>query len=403
MYKVSKVSKVSKKVSYRMSSSIEASVRLRQLAGVLSGADAEVCLAALERWGACVRGCPCPVGWEVSSDSGSGLGSGLGRCGALVWSGGWERCTWASVDRGLCLGCGSRPAAEVDLASERAAAGRVWRPRGGVRGPGLGARARKAGVDAEQVLAEMRLRGDDAAAAEEWVRGELAPRESRGRPRASAPQLCEEPAPDLFAELAGELAGGDEVETAAAKEQANEQAKQAKEQAKAAKEQAKAAKEQAKAAKEQAKAAKEQAKEQAKAAKEQAKEQAKAAKEQAKEQAKAAKEQAKEQAKAAKEQAKEQAKAAKEQAKEQAKADKQAKAQTKAAKEQAKEQEQERPVQAELQPDTFSDDEEEIDVRPFEHNGKRWLRDDAGAIYDPESHDEVGRWDEKSQSVAINA
>ena len=381
MYKVSKVSKVSKKVSYRMSSSIEASVRLRQLAGVLSGADAEVCLAALERWGACVRGCPCPVGWEVSSDSGSGLGSGLGRCGALVWSGGWERCTWASVARGLCLGCGSRPAAEVDLASERAAAGRVWRPRGGVRGPGLGARARKAGVDAEQVLAEMRLRGDDAAAAEEWVRGELAPRESRGRPRASAPQLCEEPAPDLFAELAGELAGGDEVETAAAKEQANEQAKQAKEQAKAAKEQAKAAKEQAKAAKEQAKAAKEQAKEQAKAAKEQAKEQAKAAKEQAKEQAKAAKEQAKEQAKA----------------------DKQAKAQTKAAKEQAKEQEQERPVQAELQPDTFSDDEEEIDVRPFEHNGKRWLRDDAGAIYDPESHDEVGRWDEKSQSVAINA
>ena len=45
------------------------------------------------------------------------------------------------------------------------------------------------------------------------------------------------------------------------------------------------------------------------------------------------------------------------------------------------------------------EEEEEVCVRVFEHDGKRWLRDDGGAIYDPESHDEVGRWDEESQSV----
>ena len=45
------------------------------------------------------------------------------------------------------------------------------------------------------------------------------------------------------------------------------------------------------------------------------------------------------------------------------------------------------------------EEEEEVSVRVFEWKDKRWLRDDAGAIYDPESHDEVGRWDEESQSV----
>ena len=45
------------------------------------------------------------------------------------------------------------------------------------------------------------------------------------------------------------------------------------------------------------------------------------------------------------------------------------------------------------------EEEEEVCVRVFEWKDKRWLRDDAGAIYDPESHDEVGRWDEESQSV----
>ena len=54
----------------------------------------------------------------------------------------------------------------------------------------------------------------------------------------------------------------------------------------------------------------------------------------------------------------------------------------------------------ELQVEGYEEEEEvDVCVRVFEHKGKRWLRDDGGAIYDPETHDEVGRWDEESQSV----
>jgi len=40
-----------------------------------------------------------------------------------------------------------------------------------------------------------------------------------------------------------------------------------------------------------------------------------------------------------------------------------------------------------------------VEVAPFEHAGQRWLRDGQGALYDPETHDEVARWDPLSQQA----
>ena len=40
-------------------------------------------------------------------------------------------------------------------------------------------------------------------------------------------------------------------------------------------------------------------------------------------------------------------------------------------------------------------------MRVFEHGGVRWLRDDQGVLYDPDTHEEVARWDEQLQGVAF--
>ena len=47
------------------------------------------------------------------------------------------------------------------------------------------------------------------------------------------------------------------------------------------------------------------------------------------------------------------------------------------------------------------EDEEEVSVRVFEHGGAKWLKDDAGCIYDPESHEEVGQWNEAEQKIVL--
>jgi len=153
-------------------------------------------------------------------------------------------------------------------------------------------------------------------------------------------------------------------------------------------------------------AAKEAAKESAKTEKEAAKLAEKAEKEAAKLAEKAEKEAAKESAKAEKEAAKlakESAKAEKEAAK-LAKAEKPAKkATTKKVAE---------PVVAvtvvpepELESEAESEDEEEeeesapVGVKPFEHKGVKYLRASTGAIFDPESHEQIGNWNEQTKDV----
>ena len=39
------------------------------------------------------------------------------------------------------------------------------------------------------------------------------------------------------------------------------------------------------------------------------------------------------------------------------------------------------------------DDEEDVKVVRFEHNGVKYLKDDEGYLYDPETQEEVGYWD----------
>ena len=324
----------------------ESVVRVRQLAGVLEGQDASCILATLERWSVCTRGCPVAFGFDAAEG---------GRCGALVWSGAWERCTWSAVGGSdLCVGCSLQGCPE--LSRDRRESGKKWRARSGLRGAGLGALARKACVGAPEVLAEMLARGEDVSAAEACVVRELAPREQRGRPKAPSPELCEEPSPDVFAELARELSP----------EQEQEQEQEQEAQCAAAPRASAQAEKEAKQAEKEAKQAE-------------------------KEQAKQAKQAEKEQARQAKQAEKEQAKQAKQAPKKQA-PKKQPPSEQFLAPE-------------ELLPEPLSDEEsaagadESVEVAPFEHAGQRWLRDGQGALYDPETHDEVARWDPLSQQA----
>ena len=359
----------------------ESVVRVRQLAGVLEGQDASGILATLQRWSVCTRGCPVAFGFDAAEG---------GRCGALVWSGAWERCTWRAVGGSdLCVGCSLQ--ARPELSRDRRESGKKWRARSGLRGAGLGALARKACVGAPEVLAEMLARGEDVSAAEACVVRELAPREQRGRPKAPSPELCEEPSPDVFAELARELSPEQE------QEQEQEQEAQCAAAPRASAQAEKEAKQAEKQAEKQAKQAEKQAEKEAKQAEaKQAKQAEKEAKQAEKEQAKQAKLAEKEQARQAKQAEKEQAKQAKQATKKQAPKKQAPKKQPPSEQFLASE---------ELLPEPLSDEEsaagadESVEVAPFEHAGQRWLRDGQGALYDPETHDEVARWDPLSQQA----
>jgi len=158
---------------------------------------------------------------------------------------------------------------------------------------------------------------------------------------------------------------------------------------KAAAKKPKMTKEEREAAKEAEKLAKQQAKEAEKLAKQQAKEAEKLAKQQEKEAEKLAKQQAKEAAAAEK---KEKAKAAAAEKKEKAKA---AAAEKKA--EPVKPVEAPVVEEAELQADEL--DEEAVEVVKFEHEGIIYLRDENNVLYDMESQDEVGTWDEAAGKI----
>ena len=131
-----------------------------------------------------------------------------------------------------------------------------------------------------------------------------------------------------------------------------------------------------------------------------AKEAEKLAKLKAKEDEKLAKQQEKEAEKLAKQQAKEAEKLAKQQAKEAAAAEKKEKAKAAAAEKKA---EPVKPVEApvveeaELQADEL--DEEAVEVVKFEHEGIIYLRDENNVLYDMESQDEVGTWDEAAGKI----
>ena len=44
----------------------------------------------------------------------------------------------------------------------------------------------------------------------------------------------------------------------------------------------------------------------------------------------------------------------------------------------------------------------EVAVKRFEHNGVKWLRDTTGVIYNMETQEEVGVWNEEMQTIVMN-
>ena len=133
----------------------------------------------------------------------------------------------------------------------------------------------------------------------------------------------------------------------------------------------------------------------------------------AKEAEKAAKKAAKEAEKAAKKAAKEAEKLAKKQAKEAEKLAKKAakKAPKKASKDEPKDaveelqqqledlELQEEKVVSSHDEDEDEDEDDEVEVVKFEHEGKEYLKDCENIVYDMETQDEIGTWDETSKKI----
>jgi len=159
-----------------------------------------------------------------------------------------------------------------------------------------------------------------------------------------------------------------------------------------------------KAAKEAEKEAKKLAKEAEKLAKKEAKEAEKLAKKQAKEAEKLAKKQAKEAEKLAKEAEKEAKKLAKKAAK---KAEKEAKEAEKAkvtkdAVADLQQQMEDLELQEEKVVSSQDEDEDEdgeVEVVKFEHEGKEYLKDCENIVYDMETQDEIGTWNETDKKI----
>ena len=127
--------------------------------------------------------------------------------------------------------------------------------------------------------------------------------------------------------------------------------------------------------------------------------------------AKAEKEAVKVAAKAEKEAVKAAAKAEKQAAKAAAKAEKQAGKTTKPKKEK-KEKNEEKDLVTSLVTLANSDEavpeaaenieeEEELDVQMFEHEGKEYLIDDSNTLYDVDNHTVVGTWDKENKNIII--
>ena len=142
----------------------------------------------------------------------------------------------------------------------------------------------------------------------------------------------------------------------------------------------------------------------------------KAAKKLAEEEERAAKKALEAEEKAAKKLAEEEKKAAKKLAEEEKAAKKALEAETKAAKKLAEEEKKAKKdktttsnkveeVVSDLEEEEESEDDEpkkEVTVKKFEHEGKQYLISSENVIYDAETQDCVGTWDEKTKSIVEN-
>ena len=52
-------------------------------------------------------------------------------------------------------------------------------------------------------------------------------------------------------------------------------------------------------------------------------------------------------------------------------------------------------------PEAELEAEMSVEVRVFEHEGSRYLKDDAGALYSADTHEELGMWDATTQKIEL--
>ena len=48
------------------------------------------------------------------------------------------------------------------------------------------------------------------------------------------------------------------------------------------------------------------------------------------------------------------------------------------------------------------DDEEEVEVEEMEHDGVKYLRSSKGIVYDIETSEEIGVWNEETKSIMVD-
>jgi chemotaxis protein histidine kinase CheA len=264
---------------------------------------------------------------------------------------------------------------------------------------------------------------------------ETKPKRPRGRPKKSKPVISTSAGDDLISSLIASATAQsssdsdtesvastasskaeESKEAKAVKDAEKAEAKEAKDAEKAVREAEKAAKAEAKAVKDAEKAEAKEANDAEKAVREAekaAKAEAKAVKDAEKAEAKASIALVKAEAKAVREAekaAKAEAKAVKDAEKAEAK---EAKDAEKAAKMEAKAADQKAVIEAvteitteakELAVEelgTDDDDDEELVVEKFEHQGNQYLKEENGTLYHPDTHEEIGVWNEEDKEVIL--
>jgi hypothetical protein len=224
----------------------------------------------------------------------------------------------------------------------------------------------------------------------------------RGRPKKPVKVVISDESEDLFAGLVqNSIASSEDLDTTAAEEAVKAEKKAALEAARAEK---KAALEAEKLVKAEKLEAEKLAKAEKKAAEEAARAEKKAALE-AEKLAKAEALEAEKKQKAEKLEAEKLAKAEKKAAEETARAEKKAaeetaKAEKKAALEAKKSEKPKKTSKADAKPEVgVAEDEDEVTVTKFEFGGKKYLKSSTNVLYDAETQDEIGVWNEAKQEI----
>jgi hypothetical protein len=354
-------------------------------------------------------------------------------CHALRMNHGlYTQCTNKAVE--LCSSCekemtknsGALPYGRIE---ERIAAGGEFKDPKGRKAQNYMKVLTKLKITRETVEAYANENGivlpESVFAAEEKMTNVKSDDGKRGRPKKPAKVVISDESEDLFAGLVeNSIASYEDLDTTAAEETAKaekkaslEAEKLAKAEKKAAEEAARAEKKAALEAEKLAKAEKLEAEKKEKADKLEAEKLAKADKLEAEKLAKAEKKAAEEAARAEKKAAEEAAKAEKKAALE---AEKLAKAEKKAAEEAAKaekkaaleakkaeksEKKTKKPEKktvekkAEVSDSESDDEEDEVTVTKFEFGGKKYLKSSTNVLYDAETQDEIGVWNEAKQEI----